>query len=69
MGAFYDHYSSEGGHLPEMTLVERKSVHKEQNTAALTLPPNTVFTETWTLKNTGELAQLLGVMGVVMLPY
>lgn len=52
-----------------MTLVERKSVHKEQNTAALTLPPNTVFTETWTLKNTGELAQLLGVMGVVMLPY
>lgn len=52
MGAFYDHYSNEGGVLPEMTLVERKSV-AGQNAATLTLPANTVFTETWTLKNTG----------------
>lgn len=53
MGAFYDHFSNEGGVLPEMTLVERKSV-AGQNPAALTLPANTVFTETWTLRNTGR---------------
>lgn len=52
VGAFYDHYSSEGGVMPEMTLVERKTVG-DQNAASLTLPANAVFTETWTLRNTG----------------
>ena len=53
VGAFYDHYSSEGGVLPEMTLVDRKSTGGDVGTA-LTLPGNTIFTETWTLRNTGE---------------
>ena len=52
VGAFYDHYSTEGGVLPEMTLVDRKTV-EGQNAASLTLAPNTVFTETWTLRNNG----------------
>lgn len=53
MGAFYDHYSNEGGVMPEMTLVDRKTI-MDQKAAALTLPANTVFTETWTLRNTGR---------------
>lgn len=46
--------------LPEMTLVERKTV-EGQTDAALTLPANTMFTETWKLKNTGEALVLSGV--------
>ncbi len=52
MGAFYDYYSNEGVSLPKMTLSKKLQGH-HLGGAAVTLPPNSAFTETWILTNAG----------------
>ena len=60
MGAFYDHYSAEGGMLPDVALVMRiregggKRMDSPMPIAPNPIAPNTTITETWTLRNTGE---------------
>ena len=58
VGAFYDHYSTDTGVLPGVTLVGRRGQGGQPTPASLNLMPNTKFTETWTLKNTGKQDQL-----------
>ncbi len=55
IGAFYDHYSVEGGVLPDIALVARIMEHGTASGDQLvTLSSNTTCTQTWTLRNTGQ---------------
>ena len=54
VGAFYDHYSQEGGALPDIALVTRVVEDVGALDLRVPVPGGSVVTETWTLRNTGE---------------
>jgi len=66
VGAFYDHYSQEGGALPGVSLVTRLVEYGGDLDLREPVPGGTIVTETWTLRNTGE---DVGEQGIVVVYY